>query len=346
MSDSQRCIRVDLHTHILPKVWPNWNERFGYDGWLMIEHTVDGTARMLNSDGSLFRVVEENCFSPAKRVEECDDRNVSVQVLSTVPGIGFNYHVPAADANVVAMFLNDHIAECVREYPKRFLGIGTVPLQDTDMAIAEMRRCLSELGMVGLQIGTHIPGKNLEAPELEPFWAEVEALNCPIFIHPWYMSTEDRLKKHWFQWTLGMPHETAMGASSLIFGGVLDRYPNLRICLAHGGGSFPGVLGRLTHAFNCRPDLCQTCNTKTPTSFLNQIYLDSLVHDPDALKFNVSKVGTDRIIMGTDYPFPLGEIDRPGGIIEDVYGDDQEVFEKLMWKNAFRFLGIKEDHFS
>lgn len=200
--------------------------------------------------------------------------------------------------------------------------------------------------MVGLQIGTHIPGKNLESPDLEPFWAEAEALNCPIFIHPWYMSTDDRLKKHWFQWTLGMPHETAIGASSLIFGGVLARHPNLKVCLAHGGGSFPGVLGRLTHAFNCRPDLCQTCNTELPGSFLNQIYLDSLVHDPDALRFNVSKVGTEHIIMGTDYPFPLGEIDRPGGIIEDVFGNDQEIFENMMWRNAFLFLGLKEDHFA
>ena len=128
--------------------------------------------------------------------------------------------------------------------------------------------------------------------------------------------------------------------------GVLDKHPNLRICLAHGGGGFPSTLGRLTHAFNCRPDLCQTCNKKTPSTFLKQIYLDSLVHDEDMLKFIVKKFGSENVILGTDYPFPLGEIDHPGGIIEATFGsEDKDTFDNLMWKNALRFFGLSEDHF-
>ena len=158
---------------------------------------------MMNSDGTVFRVVEENCWSPSRRIAECDLKGVSIQVLSTVPGIGFNYNVPATDALIVAQFLNDHIAEIVKSYPTRFVGLGTVPLQDTTLAIAELQRCIQELGLVGIQIGTHLAGHNLESSQLEAFWAEVERLDCPVFIHPWYMSEDTRLKKHWFQWTLG-----------------------------------------------------------------------------------------------------------------------------------------------
>jgi len=337
--------RIDIHTHILPESWPNWNERFGYDGWLTIRSNGDGTAQMMNSDGSLFRVIEQNCWCGKQRIVDCDEKNVTIQVLSTVPGIGFNYNFPAKDALVVAEFLNDHLSGVVKENPSRFIGLGTIPLQDVGLAIIEMRRCVLELGMVGVQIGSSINGRNLEAPELDSFWTEVEALNCAVFIHPWDMSGDDRLKKHWFQWTLGMPHETAVAAASLSFGGVFERHPKLRVCFAHGGGSFPALQGRLKHGFDVRPDLCQTCTKQPPEAFFKQMYFDSLVHDPDMLRLIVNKFGDDHVIMGTDYPFPLGEIDRPGGLIDDVYAaaGDAETRDRLLWKNAVDFLGLDEN---
>jgi aminocarboxymuconate-semialdehyde decarboxylase len=308
-----------------------------------MEPNTDGTARMLNSSGSLFRVVEANCWSAEKRIEECDEKGVTIQVLSTVPGIGFNYKVPAADALIVAQFLNDHLSGVVKGNPTRFQGLGTVPMQDPNLAIIEMRRCVKELGMVGVQIGSHVNGRNLESPELDAFWTEVEELNCAVFVHPWDMSEEDKLKKHWFQWTLGMPHETAVAAASLAFGGVFERHPKLRVCFAHGGGNFPAILGRLNHGFEVRPDLCQTCTKQRPDAFLRQMYFDSLVHDADMLRYIVNKFGSDRIILGTDYPFPLGEIDVPGGLIEEVYSVDEETKQNLLWKNAVEFLGLTDD---
>lgn len=304
---------------------------------------ANGTARMLNSDGTLFRVVEENCWCPKRRIVECDEKDVTIQVLSTVPGTGFNYKVPAADALVVAKFLNDHLSDVVKGDPDRFLGLGTVPMQDCSLAIGELRRCILELGMVGVQIGSNINGKNLEAPEFEPFWTEIEALDCAVFIHPWDMDDSNRFKKHWFQWTLGMPHETATAAASLVFGGIFERHPKLRVCFAHGGGGFPAVMGRLTHAFNVRPDLCQTCTKQPPIAFKKQMYFDSLVHDEDMLKLIVNKFGADHVILGTDYPFPLGEIDDPGGLIESVYATDEDIKQKLLWDNAVEFLGLTSD---
>jgi aminocarboxymuconate-semialdehyde decarboxylase len=332
--------KIDIHTHILPKNWPNWNEKFGYDGWLTIEHDDDGTARMMNSNGKIFRIVEENCWSPTKRIIEMNEKGVAVQVVCTVPGTGFNYHVPAADAVEVAQYLNDHLHGIIQEFPTRFIGLGTLPMQDTNLAIQELRRCINELHFHGIQIGSHINGKNLESPDLEAFWTEVESLNCAVFIHPWYMGTEERLTKHWFQWTLGMPHETAIAMSSLIFGGVLERHPTLKLCFAHGGGSFPLLIGRLTHGFDVRPDLCQTCNKQQPETYLHRLYLDSLVHDPDVLKLIVKKFGNNRVIMGTDYPFPLGEIDAPGKLIEDVFDADLEMKHNLLWRNAVEFLNL------
>ena len=157
---------------------------------------------MLNSDGSLFRVVEKNCFCAATRIADCDKDQINIQVLSAVPGTGFNYDKKPENALRVARFLNDHIAGVVTEGQGRFIALGTVPMQQVDMAIAELNRCVLELSMKGVQIGSHICGKSLDDAEFEPFWAEVDRLDCCVFVHPWYMSTEDRVGKHWFPWLL------------------------------------------------------------------------------------------------------------------------------------------------
>jgi aminocarboxymuconate-semialdehyde decarboxylase len=204
--------------------------------------------------------VERNCFCPQTRIEECDRDGVTIQVLSTVPGIGFNYSKLPERALQVGQFLNDHIAEVVAQHPDRFIGLCTVPMQDVDMSVLELRRCVEDLKMVGVQIGSHVEGRTLDDPMFEPFWRvsspffkgmvvsvnstqECERLDCAIFVHPWDMSNASRLQKHWFPWLLGMPHETAIAMASMMFGGVFERCPRLRICFAHGGGCFPGLIG-------------------------------------------------------------------------------------------------------
>lgn len=364
--------KIDLHTHILPSSCPDWNEEFGETGWLKIVTDPETKkTTMRNSDGSLFRAIESNCFCAATRIEECNKDNVTIQVLSTVPGSGFNYEQKPSSTNRVAQFLNDHIAQVVRDGGGRFVGLGTVPMNDVDLALVELRRCVRELGMAGVEIGSHICGKNLDDPEFEPFWVEVEKLDCCVFVHPWDMSKAPRVQAYWFPWLLGMPHETALAMSSMMFGGVFERHPNLRVCFAHGGGCFPGLIGRLAHGFHARPDLCQTVCKKDPYKFLRNVYIDSLVHDSDMLRYVVGKFGSDRVILGSDYPFPLGEMDYPGRLIEETYtpaslplptppghsasaeaagraaATDEESAarmvsdrENMLWRNAARFLKL------
>jgi aminocarboxymuconate-semialdehyde decarboxylase len=252
----------------------------------------------------------------------------------------FSYWAKAQDALDLARYLNDDIAKTVAEHPTRFVGLGTLPMQDPQLAIVELRRCVLELGMKGVQIGTHINDWNLDAPELDPFWQEAEKLDVGVFVHPWDMQTKGRWEKYWFPWLIGMPCETTMAICSLVFGGVLEKYPRLRVAFAHGGGSFFGTLGRIVHGWEARPDLCAVNCKQNPLVYLERIWVDSLVHDEATLRFVVEKMGGfDRILLGTDYPFPLGELE-PGKIIDGCEWLTEEAKAAMLGGNCQRFLNL------
>jgi len=336
-------IRIDVHTHILPKELPKWKKSFGYGGFIELDHHKPCCARMIKDDGTFFREVEENLWSPEKRIEQCDQNKVHVQVLSTVP-VMFHYWAHPQDALETSRFLNDQISETVQKYPKRFLGLGTVPLQDPELAIGELQRCMSEGGLKGVQIGTHVNDWNLSAPELFSFFQEAEKLDAAIFIHPWDMMNAIKMQKYWLPWLVGMPAELSLAMCSLIFSGVLEKCPKLKICFAHGGGAFPGTLARIDHGFHARPDLCAVDNPHPPSYYLKKFFVDSLVHDERTLKFIIDIFGEDHICLGTDYPFPLGE-DIPGSLIQTHKDFSNEIKNKLYSKNAMRWLGVHEKQF-
>jgi aminocarboxymuconate-semialdehyde decarboxylase len=334
-------LKIDVHTHILPKELPRWKEKFGYGGFITLDHCEAGCARMLRDDGTSFRDIDQNCWDPRTRIAECDAAGVDVQVLSTVP-VMFSYWTEPKDGAEIARFLNDSIAETVAQDPKRFVGLGTVPMQDTGLAIKELEHG-RDIGLVGVAIGTNVNQLNLSEPQFFDFFAACEQIGMAIFVHPWDMMGQRDMQKYWLPWLVGMPAEVSRAICSLIFSGVLERLPRLRICFAHGGGSFPATVGRIEHGFTVRPDLCAVDNPHGPRRYLSRMYFDSLVHDAAKLDYLIKLVGADQIALGSDYPFPLGE--SLSGELIDSCGYDEEIRAMLFHGAALNWLGLEAAQF-
>lgn len=328
--------KLDLHTHILPERWPDLRERYGVGGWVRLDHCAPCRARMM-IDNRFFREIESNCWDPARRARECDASGVRVQVLSTVP-VMFSYWATPEHALDLSRLLNDHVASVCREFPGRFVGLGTIPMQTPDLAVRELERCVRELNMPGVQIGSHVNAWNLNAPQLFPVFEAAAALGACIFIHPWEMMGRQEMPDYWLPWLVGMPAETSRAICSMIFGGVFERLPTLRVCFAHGGGSFAFTLGRIEHGFRARPDLCAVHNDRSPREYLGRFWVDSLVHDADALRYLLGTMGHDKVVLGSDYPFPLGE-ETPGALVESMADLAEPVRRGILWDNGWAFLG-------
>ncbi|GAA4307212.1 amidohydrolase family protein [Nibribacter koreensis] len=334
-------LKIDIHTHILPERWPDLRERYGYGGFVRLEHHKPCCARMMLDD-RFFREVQDNTWDPQVRMQECSHHGVQVQVLSTVP-VMFSYWAKPEDTWDLSKILNDHIAGVVADYPTRFIGLGTLPMQDSKLAIKELERCVKELGMAGVQIGSNVNDLNLDDDALFPIFEAAADLGAAVFVHPWDMMGEKKMRKYWLPWLVGMPAETSRAICSMIFGGVLERLPNLRVAFAHGGGSFPFTIGRIQHGFDVRPDLCAVDNNVPPVNYLGKFWIDSLVHCPNTLDYVVKQFGADKIALGSDYPFPLGELE-PGKLIESMPYPDT-VKELLLSGSALQWLGLQKEQF-
>lgn len=333
-------LRIDIHTHIIPEHMPRWSEKFGYGGFIHLEHHKPCCARMMKDD-LFFREISDNCWDPHKRIQECERFGVHVQVLSTIP-VMFSYWAKPDDALELSRFLNDHIASIVSDYPKRFIGLGTVPLQDVQLAVRELERC-RDIGLKGIQIGTHVNSWNLNAPELFPFYEACEKTGMSVFVHPWEMMGEREMQRYWLPWLVGMPAETSRAICSMIFGGVFEKFPALRVAFAHGGGSFPSTFGRIRHGFECRPDLVAVDNKIPPQNYLGRFYFDSLTHDEAMLHYLIRFAGANRVALGSDYPFPLGE-DIPGNLIDSM-NLDPEIKQRLFSGSALEWLAMDAQQF-
>ena len=376
---------IDLHTHILPDParWPDWTRRSGYAGWIRLaEHaSTAGCARCATmqrveqgEDGradiragtertTSFREINANCWDPDVRIEEMDACGVDAQVLSTVP-VMFSYWAKAKDTLEVSRWLNDDVADVCRAKPGRFAGLGTVPLNDAEMAERELERCVGELGLAGVQIGTNVNGVNLGEPALRGFFRAAERLGACVLVHPWDMigarfgqtaradarvpappMADVRYRDYWLAWLVGMPAETCLAACSVMMSGLLDEMPRLRVCFAHGGGSLAGTIGRIEHGYRARPDLCAVHTASGPREYLKtttaraRFYVDSLVHDAETLRGLMRLVGAERIALGSDYPFPLGE-ERAGELIKSMTDVSAAEREAMLSGTAIEFLGV------
>jgi aminocarboxymuconate-semialdehyde decarboxylase len=330
--------RIDVHTHILPRELPDLKQRYGRgDKWIKMQHTEDCCCSLYKGS-KFFRKIEQNCFSASHRISDCDANGITVQVLSTLPAM-FNYDADPEDCADLCKYLNDDINAVCIQNPTRFLGLGTLPMQSPGMAVEELKRMMTLSHMVGIQIGTHVNQLPLGDPALFPIFEACEKLDACVFVHPWDMAGEEIMQKYWLPWLVGMPAETSFAICSLMFSGIFVKLPKLRVCFAHGGGSFSGTFGRIEHGFQCRPDLVACDCNVSPREQLGSFYVDSLTHDIDALLSVKKLVGSKRVCLGTDYPFPLGE-NEPGRMIDDGIIDEEEK-ERMLWKNSIGFLGTK-----
>lgn len=291
---------------------------------------------MMRDDGKFFREIQENCWSPEAILKDMDANKVDRMVLCTVPVL-FNYWAKPEHTLDWSIFLNDHLAEVQNGYNERFIGLGTLPMQDVNLAIQELKRC-KEIGLRGIEIGSHIEDKNLDDPSFHPFWKACEELDMAVFVHPWDMMGQEKMPKYFLPWLVGMPAETSLAICSMIFGGIFDKFPKLRVMFAHGGGSFPFTIGRVSHGWHCRPDLCDVNQIQDPREYVGKFWVDGITHDIDALKFLIDTMGIDKIAYGTDYPFPLGDLEHGKFIEESDLSPAQK--EQLLSKTLIDFLKL------
>ena len=285
-------------------------------------------------NAKLFAEIGPKLNGVDERIGEMDRMGVDIQAISPSPG-QYYYFAPPELGRQASRIVNDGIASAVARHPDRLVGMGTVPLQDTQMAVAEMHRCVSELGLRGIEISSHVNGRELAEDGLSPFFAAAEELGILLFLHPLGFTHGERLSDHYLNNIVGNPIESTIALAHLIFGGVLDAHPGLKLCVAHGGGYLPGYWGRMDHAWKVRAD-CRQHITREPSSYLRQVWLDTLVFDPEELQSLVRTHGADHLCLGTDYPFDMAESD-PVGFHS---GLDEDVKARILGLNAAGLLGL------
>jgi aminocarboxymuconate-semialdehyde decarboxylase len=329
---------IDIHNHFFPNSWPDLAARFSTPNWPWIKHTEPGKADIMVGD-RFFRHIYSACWDPEVRLREMDRDGVDLQVISATPVL-FAYERPVEHALDCAQLFNDAALELCSRGKGRLRSFCQVPLQNIDAACREVSRCMQS-GHLGVQIGNHVGSKNLDDAGIVTFLHHCADAGAAVLVHPWDMFGHERMSKYMMPWTVGMPAETQLSVVALILSGAFDRLPStLRICFAHGAGSFAYLLGRLENAWHQHP-VAHGESEHPPSHYLNRFYADSVVFDQRALQFLVGTMGDDQVMLGSDYPFPLGE-ERVGSLIRQS-GLPQHTKTRLLSGNAIRFLGLKAE---
>jgi aminocarboxymuconate-semialdehyde decarboxylase len=331
-------LTIDMHAHFFPEDWPDFAARFGSSDWPWLKHLGDGEAMVMLGDRD-FRRITHACWDPVVRLEDLDRNGVDMQVISATPVL-FSYNRPVERALEVAKFFNDAALEICSRGHGRLKALCQVPLQDIDASCEEVERCM-QAGHVGVQIGNHVGPKNLDDPGIITFLHHCADVGVPVFVHPWDMMAPDRMPKYMMPWTVAMPAETQLAISALILSGAFDSLPaNLRICFAHAGGSFAYLLGRMQNAWDHQP-LARGPAQFPPNHYLDRFFVDSAIFDQRSLRLLVDVMGEDRILLGSDYPYPLGE-EHIGELLRRSEFSPQAK-TKMLGTNAAEFFGIQAE---
>ncbi|MDR7544504.1 MAG: amidohydrolase family protein [Armatimonadota bacterium] len=325
---------VDVHSHFFPREFLRAVRDHGPPYHASVER--QGAVDVLTMPGHPPVPLDPQFVDVEARLERLETMGITVQVLSLSPPMVY-WAPPRVGADLARAF-NDGIAEISRSYPERFVGAATLPLQDVRAAVAEAERAVRDLGMRGLYVGTSVNGQYLDEPQFRPIWELATALDVPVFTHPQTHVGADVLGRFHLFNSIGFPVETATMAARLIYSGLFEAHPNLRVVLAHGGGVFPLLLGRLDHAHRQRAE-CRRTIPRPPSAYVRHFYYDTVTHGDQVLRFLVETVGASRVVLGSDAPYDMAEAD-PVGRVRRLGGDDA-VTEAILGATAGHLLGMR-----
>lgn len=337
-SGKGKSLRIDIHCHYLnpevqAKTAPMNPAQYDPARVYANELTREVNVKQMKDRAAKLSSIEV-------RIKDMDRMGIDIQAVSPAPNQLAYWAEPGLGLELNRM-VNDRLAEIVAAWPDRFVALGTVPLQNVDMAVAELERCVKKLGMRGVEINPNVNGMDLTDPRLnlDRFFARVQELGVIIFMHPLGFTQGERFRDHYFNNVIGNPLETSVAVSHLIFDGVMERHSKLKIVLPHAGGYLAHYWARMDHAHRARPD-CHIVIQKAPTSYLKKFYFDTITFDRDMLRHLIDKWGEDHVLLGTDYPYDMGEVD-PVGLIESVPRLGRAEKELIMGGNAAKLLGIR-----
>lgn len=325
---------IDIHTHIVPEKFPAYTGVGRNVPWPSMTPAHACHCHVMIR-GSVYRTVHQGCWLPDERVREMDRQSVGVQCLSPMPEL-LSYWLPAGDAQVLIRFLNDEIARMVSRHPARFVGLGAVPLQDPDLALRELEYVMGELRFPGIEIASHVDGVSIGDARFEPFFAAAETMGVAIFVHALRPIGQDRLVGPVTEQAMCFPGEIGLAAASMISGGIAARHPKLRLAFSHGGGVFSILLARMTHAWKQMPKMKETM-PQEPGVYARRFFYDTILFDASALKHVINTFGASQIVVGSDYPFAMGDTDPVGTLQKS--GLDADTVRAIVFENAARFLG-------
>lgn len=328
---------IDVHTHIFASGWEDFAARYGGDRWPRLVGDPAGTCKLYL--GPTFnRNLTPHSFDPARRIEDMDRTGIAMQMLSPAPPT-FCYWADGLAAAEWCRMQNDAIADIVTRYSARFVGAGGLPLQAPELAVKELERMATSLRFPAVEVGANVEGRDLDDESLTPVWDAAVALGIAVFVHPQApVAGQPRVAKQNLTQVIGFPLETALAMTRVIFGGVLDRWPALRWCFAHGGGAFAYVLPRLDHGWRLM-DQAHAAIPRPPSEYARRVWVDTLTFSPRVLSFALETFGAERLVIGSDYPFRLGTDDPLGGLAPLAL--DASVRTRLTRDNAREFLRLR-----
>ena len=322
-------MRIDTHSHMIPAKFVHGED---------VHFPLDGTSEVHTRPLHLvFNYEDDTLYNVERRLRDMDAQGIDMHVISLQPM--FTYALPLERAIPVCRGINNAFAEVVQANRDRFIALADVPLQSPEDAARELERAVRELGLKGAEITSPVNGKNLDEPSMRVFWAKAQELDVPIFIHPAGVpGLEERLGGYYLTNLIGNPMDTTIAAASLIFGGVLKEFPRLKVYLAHGGGACPYIRYRWDHGWKVRPE-GKVNIERPPSEYFKQLYFDSLTHGAPALSFLAGTVGPQRIMLGTDYPFDMGNYNSVAGV-ESAAGITDAEKDLILGENALRLFNL------